>query len=272
MPAACPVCGAPLHRPPEEVVWRCENASCPARLRRSLQHFASRRAMNIEGLGESLVDQLVGSGLVRDFADLYALEVPVLAALERMGVKSATNLVGEIASSRQNELWRLLFGLGIRHVGERGAQALARAFGTVDALMAAGEPDLLAVEDVGPVVAASVQAFFEEPRHRQLIERLRAAGVNFGIPIDTSGPPSGPGAGGRTLSGQTFVLTGTLASMTREEAQAAIEQLGGKVTGSVSRKTTYVVAGTDPGSKLEKARALGVAVVDEARLRAMLGV
>ena len=270
MPRECPTCGAPLHKPDDEVVWRCDNASCPARLRRSLQHFASRRAMNIDGLGESLVEQLVATGLVKDFADLYALTVDTLAALERMGKKSAANLVAQIDRSRSNELWRLVFALGIRHVGERGAQALARAFGSLDATMGAPEADLLQVEDVGPVVAASVRDFFDGPQNRSLVERLRAAGLNFGSEDDRRQAPVS--AAGAPLAGKSFVLTGTLASMTREQAQAEIEARGGKVSGSVSKKTAFVVAGADPGSKLEKAGTLGIPVLDEAAFRALLGV
>jgi DNA ligase (NAD+) len=271
MPRDCPACGAPLHKPEEEVVWRCDNASCPARLRRSLQHFASRRAMNIDGLGEALVDQLVATGLVQDFADLYSLDVEAVAALDRMGRKSAANLIGQIDRSRQNELWRLVFALGIRHVGERGAQALARAFGSLDALMRATHDELLQVEDVGPVVAASVRDFFDGPENRALVDRLRAAGLNFGTAVERPAA-AGSVAGPAPLAGKTFVLTGTLPTMTREEAQAAIESRGGRVSGSVSRKTAFVVAGADPGSKLEKARALGVPVLDEAAFRALLVV
>jgi DNA ligase (NAD+) len=270
MPSACPVCGAPLHRPEDEVVWRCDNASCPARLRRSLEHFASRRAMNIDGLGEALVEQLVATGLVRDFADLYALDPPSVAALERMGQKSAANLIAQIDRSRGNEAWRLVFALGIRHVGERGAQALARAFGSLDALRGATHEDLLRVEDVGPVVAASVRDFFDAPQNRALVDRLRAAGVNFGSETDRHA--AAPAVGGAPLAGKTFVLTGTLPSMSREDARAAIEARGGKVSGSVSRKTAFLVAGAEPGSKLDKARELGIPVLDEEALRRLLVV
>ncbi len=266
MPRECPVCGQPLDRPEGEVVWRCDNPSCPARLRRSLQHYASRRAMDIEGLGESLVDQLVATGLVGDVADLYALRHDQVAALERMGSKSAANLLAQIDASRHRELWRLVFAIGIRHVGERGAQALARAFGTIDALMAAGEDALVSVEDVGPVVAASIRHFFAQPRNRQLVERLRAAGVHLGTDAAAAVAADGP------LTGRTFVLTGTLTRMTRDEAQRLIEARGGRVSSAVSRKTSFVVAGAEAGSKLAKATALGVPVLDEAALVAMLGI
>ena len=267
MPATCPVCGSPLQRPDEEVVWRCENPSCPARLRRSLEHFAGRKAMDIEGLGEALVDQLVSTGLVHDFADLYALHDAQVAALDRMGKKSAGNLVAELDRSRSHELARLVFGLGIRHVGERGAQALARAFGTLDAIASASVEQLQSVDDVGPVVAASVCAFFDAPTTRALVERLRAAGLNFGQPVD---PDADHGV--KPLAGRVYVLTGTLATMTRDDAQAHLERLGAKVTGSVSRKTTAVIVGADAGSKFDKAVALGVPTLDEAGFRLLVGV
>jgi len=276
MPTTCPSCGSRLRKPDEEVVWRCENPSCPARLRRSLEHFAARRAMNIDGLGESIIDELVGRGMVRDFADLYRLTAPQLEALvvepkkgaserarpRKLG-KVGTNLVSEIGRSKRAELWRLLHALGIRHVGERGAQALAAAFGHIDALMSASFDALQAVPDVGPVVAASVRSFFDEAPNRRLMARLRKAGLNLGG--HEAARPAAP-----TLAGKTFVLTGALVSMTREEAQEAIERVGGKVTGSVSRKTTYVVVGADPGSKLEKARELGVATLDEDAFRRLI--
>jgi DNA ligase (NAD+) len=271
MPATCPRCGSALHRPPDEVVWRCEYTSCPARLQRGLEHFASRGAMNIEGLGEALVAQLIEAGLVRDCADIYALEAPTLAGLtatsqrrdgtpivRRFGEKNAAKVVAEIDRSRQNELWRLVYGLGIRHVGERAAQVLAAAFGSMDALVAATAEALQATPEIGPVLAESVRNWFDEPRNRTLVERLRAAGVRMeATPAERRPPGAGP------LEGRTYVLTGTLPSMTREEAAARIERLGGRVAGSVSRKTSAVIVGEDPGSKAEKARALGVPTLDE---------
>ena len=265
MPEACPACGSRLHRPEDEAVWRCVNTACPARIRRSLEHFASRRAMNIEGLGEALVDQVVGAGLVKDFADLYGLTVAQLEQLERMGRKSAENLLREIEGSRKLEPWRLLFGLGIRHVGERGAQALVGEFGSIDALETAPVERLQAVEDIGPVVAASVREYFDEPRNRALLARLRTAGVR------TAGGNAPRRHEATPLSGKTFVLTGTLSGLSRDDATAAIEAAGGRVTGSVSQKTDYVVAGAEPGSKLEKARGLGVAILDEPQFLALLG-
>ncbi len=269
MPDRCPFCESELQKPEDEVVWRCPNTSCPAKIRRGLLHFASRRAMNIEGLGESLVDQLVSRGMVRDFADLYDLELAPLAALtsvsvrdgkelaRRLGEKSAKKLLEQIERSKDLAFWRVVFGVGIRHVGERGAQAIARAYGTLDALCAASAESLETVPDVGPVVARSVRAFLDEPHNRALLERLRAAGVRMVEEATVS-------LGDRPLAGKTYVLTGTLASMTREQAQEAIEARGGKVSGSVSRKTTAVIAGDEPGSKIDKARTLGVPILGEA--------
>jgi DNA ligase (NAD+) len=263
MPAECPICGTALVRGEDEAVWRCENTSCPARLRRSLEHFASRRAMNIEGLGESLVDSLVTNGLVANPADLYGLKAETLAALERMGKKSAANVVAEIDKSRQAGLARVIYALGVRHVGERGAAALAGAFGSMDAICQASVEQLQAVEDVGPVVAASVRTWLDAPANQALVERLGRAGVDLTAPLAGAG---GPGK----LSGQTWVITGTLDTMTRDEAQALLEAKGAKVAGSVSRKTTTLVAGRDAGSKLEKARALDIEVIDEAAFRARI--
>jgi DNA ligase (NAD+) len=257
MPTTCPDCETPLHKEEEEAVWRCVNTSCPARLRRSLEHFAGRRAMNIEGLGESLVDQLVTAGLVKSFADLYTLTADQLAALERMGKKSAANLVEEIERSKQAGLSRLIFALGIRHVGERGAQALARAFRSMDAIVAAPVMELERVHDIGSVVAQAVRGFFDEEVNRQLVEALQNAGVNM---IEEVEPESD---GAKPLAGQTFVITGTLESMTRDEAQAKLEQLGAKVADAISKKTTALIAGAKAGSKLAKAEKLGVKVLDE---------
>ena len=266
MPATCPVCGSALHRDEEEVVWRCENASCAARIRRSLEHFASRSAMNIEGLGESLVDQLVTRQLVRDYADIYALTADTLAGLERMGAKSAANLVAQIERSKSNDISRLIYALGIRHVGEKAAATLARHLRTMERLLDATVEQLQTVPEIGPVVADSVRAFAAEPHNRDLIERLRKAGVKMTteLPEPVGGEPEGP------LAGKTVVLTGTLKSMTREEATEALEKLGAKVAGSVSRKTTYVVHGSDAGSKLEKAQKLGVETLDEDAFLALI--
>jgi DNA ligase (NAD+) len=265
MPTACPFCESELIKPPEEVVWRCENLSCPARIRRSLLHFASRRAMNIEGLGESLIDQLVTSGLVRDFADLYGQTAERVANLERMGRKSAENLLAEIDKSRIAELWRLLHGLGIRHVGEGGARALADAFGSMQAIREASQDGLEAVQDVGPVVAESIRRFLDEPHNMELLDRLAQAGVRMKDDRPARARPAS-----RPLEGQTFVITGTLTSMSREAAAEAIERLGGKVSGSISRKTSWLVVGADPGSKLAKATTLGVKTLDEPQFLALI--
>ncbi len=264
MPTVCPACGSGLSKPEAEVIWRCENVSCPARLRRSLQHFAARRAMNIEGLGEALVDQLVTAGLVHSFADLYTLTQDQLANLDRMGAKSAANLLAEIDKSRQAELWRVLHAIGIRHVGEGVAKALARAFGTMAALRAAAVEQIEAVPDVGAVVARSVRGYLDDPGNQAVIDAMAERGVRMGD------PGGGDADTLRPLTGKTFVLTGTLPTMTREEATERIEALGGKVSSSVSRKTTFVVAGEEAGSKLEKARTLGVPVLDEAGLRKLI--
>ena len=264
MPTACPVCEGPLSKPEDEAVWRCENSSCPARLARSLDHFVSRGAMNIEGLGEVLVRQLIERGLVRSAADLYALTSDVLAGLERMGPKSAANLMAQIDASTRNDVWRLINALGIRHVGERGAQVLADHFGSVEAIAAASIEDLQSVREVGPVMAESIRRWFDDPHNQALLHRLRGAGVRMDGPVRTA--PEGP----LPLAGLTFVITGTLPTLSRDEAQRRIEAAGGKVVGSVSRKTSFLVVGAEAGSKLEKAVALGVPQLDEAALLARI--
>jgi DNA ligase (NAD+) len=257
MPTQCPICQSVLIKPPDEVVWRCENASCPAKLKRSIEHFASRGAMNIEGLGESLIEQVVERDLVKDVADLFGLDQATLENLERMGKKSAAKLLEQIERSKSNDLWRLLNGLGIRHVGERGAQVLADAFGSIEAISAASLEELRNVREVGPVLAASIRSWFDEPANGDLVARLQRAGVR------TTAPAREVVHGPQPLADKTFVITGTLEAMSREEAQRHIERRGGKVTGSVSKKTNYLVVGTDAGSKLEKARKLGVETLDE---------
>jgi DNA ligase (NAD+) len=264
MPARCPVCDGDVVRAEGETASRCLNTNCPARLKESLLHFAARGVMDIDGLGEALAEQLVARGLVRSVADVYQLTVEQLASLERMGVKSAEKLKANIDASRAKPLARVLHALGIPFVGERTAQILADHFGDLDKLASASEQQLQQAEEVGPKVAESIRRFFQEAHNRRLVERLRAAGLTFTGPVRRNDPQRGK------LAGLTFVLTGTLPGMTREEATQAIEALGGKVTGSVSKKTSYVVAGADPGSKLEKAHALGVRVVDEVGLRALL--
>src|SRR4051812_43730921 len=278
MPTTCAACGSTLARDEEEVVWRCENTSCPARLRRSLEHFASRSAMNIEGLGEALVDQLIEQGLVTDFGDLYHLTAEQLEALvvtpreprseravaRRLG-KVGRNVIEQLERSRGNDLPRLVYGLGIRHVGEKAAATVSRYMRTMPAILDAPVEALQTIPEIGPVVAASIRAFADEPHNRALIAKLAAAGVNMSSlqpAIDVNAP--GP------LAGKTFVVTGTLTSMTRDEATAAIEELGGKVAGSVSKKTSYLVAGADAGSKLEKAQQLGTTILSEEAFKAII--
>ena len=263
MPSICPVCGGKVVREEGEVASRCINTNCPARLKESILHFASRGVMDIDGLGEALVDQLVDRGLVRSVADLYQLKLDDLLPLERMGKKSAEKLLRNIEQSKQQPLPRVITALGIRFVGERTALFLAEAFGSLDAIAEADIETLQRVEEVGPRVAQSIWDFFREPRNRELVERLRRAGLQFYYRRER--PRGGP------LEGLTFVLTGTLPTMTREQARALIEAAGGKVAGSVSKKTDYVVAGEEAGSKLAKARELGVKVIDEATLRRMVG-
>ncbi|ACO32726.1 MULTISPECIES: NAD-dependent DNA ligase LigA [Acidobacterium] len=260
-PHACPACGSEVVRTPGEADYRCVNTDCPARLRESLLHFASRGVMNIEGMGEAIVMQLLGRGLVKTVSDIYSLTEEQLVSLERMGKKSATALLGEIDKSRQAPLDRVLFGLGIRFVGERTAQALAEEYGSMDALMQASREELERVNDVGPRVSEAIREFFDEPRNRDLVERLREAGLRF------TGEKRKKTS---QLAGLTFVLTGTLPGLSRDEAKGKIENAGGHVSGSVSKKTNYVVAGADAGSKLEKANSLGVPVIDEAALIKML--
>jgi len=278
MPTTCPECGSTLRRDEEEVVWRCENTSCPARLRRSLEHFASRSAMNIEGLGASLVDQLLAQDLVRDFSDLYRLDAITLEnlvvspkeprserAVPRKLGKAGRNVFEQIERSKSNDVSRLIYGLGIRHVGEKAAATLARHLRSMDAILEAPLETLQGIPEIGPVVAQSIRTFVDEPRNRELVAKLKAAGVNMTTSLpEPAVVPAGP------LAGKTYVLTGTLATMTREQATEALEQLGAKVGSAVSRKTSCVVYGTDAGSKLEKARQLGVETLDEDQFVALI--
>jgi DNA ligase (NAD+) len=277
MPERCPFCDSRLQRDDEAVVWRCENLSCPARIRRSLEHFASRGAMNIDGLGAALIDELVTQGFVRDFGDLYGLTAEQLEAVvvtprdpqspravpRKLG-KVGRNIAAQVRRSRENDLARLLFALGIRHIGEKAAASLARRLQTMDAILGAPVEVLQTVPDIGEVAATSIRRFADEPRHHALIERLATAGVNMKSLLPPDGAAPGP------LAGQTFVLTGTLASMSREEAKAALETLGAKVVGAVSRRTTAVIAGAEAGTKLDKARALGIETLDEERFLALI--
>ncbi len=262
MPKHCPVCGGEVVREEGEAASRCINTNCPARLKESISHFAARGVMDIDGMGDVLVDQLVSRNLVRSVADIYQLTLEQLLELERMGQKSAEKILKNIDASKKRPLPRVLNGLGIPFVGERTAQILAETFGSLDAIAEADEEGLQQAEEVGPKVSESIRQFFHEPRNRELVERLRKAGLTFDHALRKK--IGGP------LEGKTFVITGTLPNLAREEAKARIESAGGKVSGSVSKKTDYVVAGADPGSKLDKANQLGIPVIDEPDLLALL--
>jgi DNA ligase (NAD+) len=265
MPTRCPICQSELKKPEDEAVWRCENSSCPSKLRRGLEHFASRGAMNIEGLGEMLVGQLCETGLIKSYADIYSLTQDTLENLERMGKKSAAKVLGELEKSKSNDVWRLLYALGIRHVGERGAQVLADHFGSIDDIQRASQEELQQVREIGPVLAASVRSWFDEPANRELIEGFRNAGLK--LTGERKVAPAGP----QPLAGKTYVITGEVTGMSREEAQAKLQALGAKVTGSVSKKTTALIVGAEPGaSKLEKAQALGIATLDDAAFQKLI--
>lgn len=261
LPDRCPVCGAPVVRDDDGAALRCTGAECPAQLQRHLVHFASRDAMDIEGLGPAAVKNLIDAGLLKTPGDLYSLKQEDLISLDRMGKKSAENLISAIEKSKQNDLSKLIFALGIRQVGQKAGQLLAQKFGSMDSLSSASEEELSAVPDIGPITAESITAWFSAPQSRHLIETLKEAGVNM---------ESHAGPVGDTLSGLTFVLTGELSGMTRKAAGERIQALGGKVSGSVSKKTSYVVAGEAAGSKLRKAQELGIPILDEEAFIAML--
>lgn len=263
MPTHCPACGGLAARVEGEAVWRCTNTACPAQLKERLFHWGSRRAMDIEGLGEVIIGQLVDRELVRDFADLYALDVDTLAGLERLAKKSAQNLHRAIEASKTRGLTRLLNALGIRMVGERAAQLLAARFGTMERLLAASEADINEIYGIGPQIAQAVTTFLAEPRNRATIERLAAAGVVMAEEGHTEGP--------RPLEGKTLVLTGGLATLSRDQAKDLVLRLGGRITGSVSKKTDYVIVGEDAGSKADDAKRLGVATLDEAAFLKLVG-
>jgi DNA ligase (NAD+) len=260
----CPACGGPIARDPEFVAWRCENIACPAQLKRTIGHFASRNAMDIEGCGEVLVNQLVDKKLVHDVADLYSLTAEQLADLERMAEKSAANVVTAIAESKSRELWRLIHGLGILHVGEGAARKLADHFHDLDALASAGLEKLQQAEDVGPVMAQSVHDFFRNPRNQAVITKLKKAGINPVAASPARGSATGP------FAGKTVVVTGTLSKLSRDEAKDALRKAGATVTDSVSKKTDFLVVGEDAGSKLDKARKLRVKTLPEQEFLKML--
>lgn len=266
MPKTCPACGAEVIRQTGEAAYRCTGAACPAQLLEGLIHFASRGAMDITGLGPAVIKQLVDTGLVHDVSDLYRLTTEQLKKLERFADKSAENLINAIAASKDNPLHRLVFALGIRHVGERAARILAEHFGDIRKIMDAGYEELVAIPEIGPKIAESIIAFMHEPQNRALIERLVQNGVNV------VAEKTAPEAQKSRLAGKTFVLTGTLASLKRDDAKKLIESLGGKVSSSVSKKTDYVVAGDNPGSKYDKAVQLGVNIIDERELLELLAI
>ncbi len=261
----CPACGGPVARDPEFVAWRCENIACPAQLKRTIGHFASRKAMDIEGCGEVLVNQLVDKNLVHDVADLYSLTVEQLAGLERMAEKSAANVVAALAESKHRELWRLIHGLGVLHVGEGAARKLADHFHDLDALASASMDELQQAEDVGPVMAQSIRDFFDNPRNQAVIEKLRGAGVK----TKEKAAPKAVATG--SFAGKTVVVTGTLNKLSRDEAKEALRKAGATVTDSVSKKTDYLIVGEDAGSKLDKANKLGVKTLTEPEFLKMLG-
>ena len=266
MPTKCPVCGGLISRPEGEAVSRCIAADCGAQLIGRLLHFASRRAMRIEGLGEALAEQLLDRKLVKDVADLYALSLDDLASLDRMAKKSASNVLAQIEESKTRDLWHLIYGLGVRHVGERTAGILARHFGSLDRLAAATVEELDDIHEIGLTMAQSIHDWFADAGNRELCDRLTRAGVGRTLEEKPARQTAE-----QIFTGKVFVLTGTLPGLTRDEARELIEARGGRVTGSVSKKTDYVLAGADPGSKLDKANQLGVTVIDEAAFKKMLG-
>ena len=261
IPAICPVCGGPTQRDPDGAAIRCVSESCPAQKARFLTHFVSRDAMDIDGLGTAIVEQLIDEGLVGDPADLYHLTAEQLEPLERMGPQSAKNLVNAIAASKDNDLWRLLFALGIRQVGAKAARVLSQKFGSLQGIQSASLEELTAVPDIGEITAGNIKSWFERPINQKLVSELEAAGLNTRCLTKVED---------RRFAGKTIVVTGTLEQMSRQEATETIEQMGGKAAGSVSKKTSFVVAGPGAGSKLKKAQELGIPVLSEAEFLEML--
>jgi DNA ligase (NAD+) len=264
MPRHCPVCGSDAVREEDEADYRCSGGLfCSAQRKQAIFHFAHKRAVEVDGLGEKVIDQLVDAGLVHTLPDLYKLGFTALAQLDRMAVKSANNLLQALAQSKQTTLARFVFGLGIRHVGQATAKALADSLGTLDGIMNASETQLLSVDDVGPIVAKSIRLFFDQAHNREVVEQLRACGLSW-----TEGEPQAVAP--KPLSGKTFVITGTLPNLSRDQTKDMVEAAGGKVAGSVSKKTHYVVAGEDAGNKLLKAQELGIVLLDEAGLLTLI--
>jgi DNA ligase (NAD+) len=260
----CPECQSAIAKADNEADWRCTGGLfCPAQRKQAILHFAQRRALDIEGLGERLVDQLVDAGVIKTLPDLYRLGLTSLSALDRMAEKSAQNVLLALEKSKQTTLPRFLYGLGIRQIGESTARDLAKYFGSLDAIMDATEEQLLQVNDVGPIVAHSLRTFFDQPHNREVMEQLRAVGITWAEGEPAERMP-------RPLLGKTFVLTGTFPTLSRDEAKDKLEAAGGRVSGSVSKKTSYVVAGADAGSKLDKAKELGLEVINEAQMLALL--
>jgi len=268
MPDRCPVCGARVFRSEGEVVSRCNSLICPAQIKERIRHFASRNAMDIEGLGPAIVDQLVEKGLIKDFSDLYFLKRDDLISLERMAEKSADNLLDAIEKSKKKTLANLIYGLGIRYVGVHTAEVISRHYPTLDRFKKAGLEELIEIDEIGPKIAESIILFFREKENLAIIERLRSAGLNFGQEEEKIREEKAA----QVLAGKQFVLTGTLKDFTRAQAQEIISGLGGRITGSVSKKTDYVVAGKDPGSKYQKAQKLGVTIINEEEFKKIAGI
>jgi DNA ligase (NAD+) len=266
MPKACPECGSAIVKEEGEVASRCTGAACPAQRREMFRHYASRAALDIRGLGEALVDQFLEHGVIGDVSDLYALDAVKLAGLERMGEKSVANLIAQIERSKSRPLDRLLYALGIRHVGARASRVVARAYGTLDALIEAPEEELQEIDEIGPKTAASIRTFLDQPANRGLIDRLRSAGVRT-TADETAAPAE---AAGSLFRDKTVVITGILPGRSRQEARALVEASGGRVSASVSKNTDLVVAGEQAGSKLDKAKRLGVRIVDPAEFERLL--
>jgi DNA ligase (NAD+) len=266
MPDQCPVCGAKVFRSEGEVVSRCNSLNCPAQIKERIRHFASRNAMDIEGLGPAIIDQLVENGLIKDISDLYFLKRDDLISLERMAEKSADNLLNAIENSKKKSLANLIYGLGIRYVGVHTSEVITRYYPTLDKFKKASLEELIEINEIGPKIAESIALFFKENENLAIIERLRRAGLNFGQEEEIRRKEKGT----QILAGKQFVLTGTLKDFTRTQAKGIISELGGRVTGSVSKKTDYVVAGEDPGSKLEKAKQIGVPIINEEKFKKLI--